>query len=170
VEGSAEAIPLGDFEADAIVAGSSLHWFELDEALAEFRRVLRPGGWFGFGWNHRDTRQPTIARMQERVHEARPPWRSWWTLDWAKEVTSGGHFRDAEHARFEHVLDLPREALDDHLLSYSGLAGFPEDERRRLFGEVAEILDSDPSIRHGDRLLLPFVVDAYRTVRNRHGR
>src|SRR6476646_6947554 len=70
VEGSAEAIPLGGGVADAVVAGSSLHWFELELALPEIHRVLQPGGRFGFGWNHRDDRHPTIARMSDAVHEA----------------------------------------------------------------------------------------------------
>src|SRR5690242_20814353 len=35
VEGSAESIPVGDGEADGVVAGSSLHWFDLDQALPE---------------------------------------------------------------------------------------------------------------------------------------
>ena len=81
VEGSAEAIPFGDGVADAVVAGSSLHWFELELALPEIHRVLRPGGRFGFGWNHRDDRHPAIAGMAEAVHEAQertrgPRWRS----------------------------------------------------------------------------------------------
>ena len=66
VEGSAESIPFDDGVADGVVAGSSLHWFELENALPEIHRVLRPGGRFGFGWNHRDDRQPTIARMARR--------------------------------------------------------------------------------------------------------
>ena len=49
--------------------------------------------------------------------------------------------------------------------SYSGLAGLPEDQRRRVFAEVAEILDADPSLHEGDRLRLPFVVEAYRATR-----
>src|SRR5215831_21203698 len=67
VDGSAEAIPFGDGVADAVVAGSSLHWFELDRALPEIHRVLRPGGRFGFGWNHRDDRHPTIAEMSDVI-------------------------------------------------------------------------------------------------------
>ena len=98
VEGSAEAIPFGDGVADAVVAGSSLHWFELDLALPEIHRVLRPGGRFGFGWNHRDDRHPAIAAMSEAVYEAQartrgPRWRS---RDWATELAAAGLFRDVE--------------------------------------------------------------------------
>jgi len=167
VEGSAEAIPLGDGVADAVVAGSSLHWFELELALPEIHRVLRPGGRFGFGWNHRDDRHPAIARMGEAVYAAQartrgPRWRS---RDWPAELTATGLFRDVEQALFEHVHELPREALRDHLLSYSGVAALPEDERRRVLSEVAGLLDSDESVSGDGRLRLPFVVSAYRAPR-----
>jgi SAM-dependent methyltransferase len=167
VEGSAEAIPFDAGVADAVVAGSSFHWFELEPALREIHRVLRPEARLGFGWNHRDDRHPTIARMGEAVYAAQartrgPRWRS---RDWPADIAAGGRFRDVEHRLFEHVHELPREALDDHLLSYSGVALLPEDERRRVFAEVAEILDADPSVSDGDRLRLPFVVAAYRATR-----
>jgi SAM-dependent methyltransferase len=168
VEGSAESIPVGDREADAVVAGSSLHWFELDQALPEIRRVLRPGSRFGFGWNHRDIRHPTIAALSEVIYASRPSRQTsgWQRRDWQQAVTETGLFRDVEHELFAHVHELPREALEDHLLSYSGLAALPEDERQREFAAVAEILDADQSLHDGDRLRLPFVVDAYRAVRD----
>jgi SAM-dependent methyltransferase len=167
VEGSAEAIPLGDGVADGVVAGSSLHWFELEVALREIHRVLRSGGSFGFGWNHRDDRQPAVERMSETVYAAQarlrtPRWRS---RDWAADLTASGLFRDVEHELFEHVLELPRGALGDHLMSYSGVAALPEEERRRVLAEVAEQLDSDSSVSDGETLRLPFVVAAYRATR-----
>src|SRR5579875_2697598 len=84
VEGSAEAIPLGDGEADAVVAGSCLHWFDLEPALAEIHRVLRPGGPLAFGWNHRDERQPAIAAMSETIYASRPSRQTsgWRRRDW----------------------------------------------------------------------------------------
>jgi SAM-dependent methyltransferase len=166
VEGSAEAIPFDDAVADAVVAGSSLHWFELEQALPEIHRVLRPGGRFAFGWNHRDDRHPAIARMGEAVYaaQARRPGPRWRSRDWAAELTESGLFRDVEQALFEHVHELPREALADHLLSYSGVAALADDERRRVFNGVAQVLDSDPSVGDGATLRLPFVVSAYRAT------
>lgn len=167
VDGSAEAIPVGGGEADALLAGSSLHWFDLDAALPEFHRVLRPGGRLGFGWNHRDERHPTIAAMSEAIYASRPSRQTsgWRRRDWVSAVGEGGFFRDVERARFEHVHELPREALGDHLRSYSGLASLEELERADVFKRVAEIVDGDPSLRDGETLRLPFVVDAYRATR-----
>ena len=167
VEGSAEAIPFDGGVADAVVAGSSLHWFELALALPEIHRVLRPGGRFAFGWNHRDDRHPAIARMGEAVYAAQARLRTprWRTRDWPADLIASGLFRDVEHALFEHVLELPREALDDHLMSYSGVAALPDEERERVLAAVADILDSDASVSGGGTLRLPFVVAAYRATR-----
>jgi SAM-dependent methyltransferase len=167
VAGSAEAIPVDDGVADAVVAGSSLHWFELDRALPEIHRVLRPGGRFGFGWNHRDDRHPAIARLGETVYaaQARMPGPRWRSRDWAAELTGSGLFCGLEQALFEHVHELPREALRDHLMSYSGVAALPDEERPRVFAEVAAVLHSDPSVSDGSMLRLPFVVSAYRMTR-----
>ena len=167
VEGSAEAIPFDAGVADAVVAGSSLHWFELEAALPEIHRVLRPGGRFGFGWNHRDDRHPAVARMTEAVYRPQvrrraPRWRS---RDWPAELAASGLFGDVEQALFDHVHELPREALRDHLLSYSGVAALPEDERRSVLSEVASALDSDESVSRDGRLRLPFVVTAFRATR-----
>jgi len=169
VVGSAESIPFGDAVADGVVAGSSLHWFELGRALPDIHRVLKPGGRFAFGWNHRDDRHPAIARMGEAVYAAQARTRGprWQSRDWTGELTASGLFADVEHALFEHVHELPRLALDDHLLSYSGVAALPESARGRVGREVAQILDSDPSVHDGDTLRLPFVVAAYRARRVR---
>jgi SAM-dependent methyltransferase len=167
IEGSAEAVPLGAGEADVVLAGSALHWFDLDAALPEFHRVLRPGGRIAFGWNHRDERHPTIAAMSEVIYASRPSRQTsgWRRRDWPAAVVTGGLFGDVEHTVIEHVHELPPEALEDHLLSYSGLAALSKDEHRRMLAEVGEILDADPSLRDGDLMRLPFVVDAYRARR-----
>lgn len=61
--GSAEDIPLPDSSVNAIFAGQALHWFDLDRALPEFRRVLRPGGSLVAAWNAYDDRVPWVAEF-----------------------------------------------------------------------------------------------------------
>src|SRR3954470_13577831 len=51
LEGQAEAIPLADDSADAILVAQAFHWFEGRQALAEAERVLRPAGGLGLLWN-----------------------------------------------------------------------------------------------------------------------
>jgi SAM-dependent methyltransferase len=45
VKGTAEATGLEDGSIDLIAAGRAFHWFDLEKAAKEFRRILRPGGW-----------------------------------------------------------------------------------------------------------------------------
>lgn len=51
--GSAERTGLPNASADLLTMASSFHWADFPVALAEFRRVLRPQGWFAALWNTR---------------------------------------------------------------------------------------------------------------------
>jgi SAM-dependent methyltransferase len=50
-EALADALPLADASVDAVLVADAWHWFPHDRAVAEVRRVLRPGGWLGLVWN-----------------------------------------------------------------------------------------------------------------------
>ncbi len=54
IKGSAEKTSLLDNVADAVLCAQAFHWFRATEALTEFRRVLKPGGWVILMWNERD--------------------------------------------------------------------------------------------------------------------
>jgi SAM-dependent methyltransferase len=46
VDGRSEATTLPAHSVDILLSGQALHWFEPRASLREFRRILRPEGWF----------------------------------------------------------------------------------------------------------------------------
>lgn len=57
-DGSAEKTGLPDRSVDLVVAAQAFHWFKAEEALAEFARILKPGGRLVIMWNARDNADP----------------------------------------------------------------------------------------------------------------
>jgi ubiquinone/menaquinone biosynthesis C-methylase UbiE len=71
VDGTAEALPAPDGAVDAVVASLVLCTVaDLHLALAETRRVLRPGGRLRF-YEHVRAEDPRLARWQDRLQR---PW------------------------------------------------------------------------------------------------
>jgi SAM-dependent methyltransferase len=66
VAGSAEATTLPGASVDFVVIGQAFHWFEPNATRAEFRRILRPGGWVAVFWNERMTDTTPFLREYER--------------------------------------------------------------------------------------------------------
>jgi SAM-dependent methyltransferase len=65
VAGRAEATALPDASVDMIAAGQAFHWFDLQRAGVEFRRILRPTGFAVIVWNARELREPSWADAYE---------------------------------------------------------------------------------------------------------
>jgi SAM-dependent methyltransferase len=53
VVGTAEVTGLPDRSLDFVTAAQAAHWFDRDKSLAEFRRILKPGGYLVLLWNDR---------------------------------------------------------------------------------------------------------------------
>lgn len=70
VGGTAEetGLPAGEF--DLAAAFQAAHWFDFDRALAEMRRLVKPGGLAAFAWNLRSKDLTEFDRGLDRLlHE-----------------------------------------------------------------------------------------------------
>jgi ubiquinone/menaquinone biosynthesis C-methylase UbiE len=128
LEGTAEAIPLGDGSVEAVTVGQAFHWFDGDAALAEIARVLRPGGLLALVWNKRVDTDPLNQAIEELVAPYRGdtpghrgPWRA------AFERTSA--FTPLEEATFEHPVVQDAERLEARVGSISFIAALDPAER-----------------------------------------
>lgn len=68
-KGTAEQTMLLDDVADAVLCAQAFHWFRAQEALAEFKRILKPGGWAVLMWNERDETDAFTKRYGDLLRE-----------------------------------------------------------------------------------------------------
>ena len=52
VAGTAESTGLADHSIDLVTVAQAMHWFDLKKTRAEFRRILKPGGWCAVIYNN----------------------------------------------------------------------------------------------------------------------
>ncbi|MGH9279466.1 MAG: class I SAM-dependent methyltransferase, partial [Acidimicrobiales bacterium] len=108
VEGTAEAIPLGDGTADAVTVAQAFHWFDGARALDEIHRVLRPQGGLAMLWNVRDRTVEWVNRLADitEPYADAPRYR---TGEWREAFATTEAFTTLEGRRyaFEHEVDAP---------------------------------------------------------------
>jgi SAM-dependent methyltransferase len=135
LEGTAEALPLADGSVDAVTVAAAFHWFDVPSALAEFARVLRPGGGLGLLWNVRDTR----ARIHQELDALLEPHSI--PLAGLRGFDAAAHFPappfgPLEQAEFTHEQRFDADGLVERVASISFVALLPEDEREELLARV----------------------------------
>lgn len=70
VDGRAEDTTLPDESVDLVVAAQAYHWFDLDKAREEFKRILRMDGHVCIVYNERMETASPLARDYEALFEA----------------------------------------------------------------------------------------------------
>ena len=153
--GSAEQVPLPDASVDAVYAGEAFHKFDGERAVAEFARVLRPGGVLVLLWNlPAGTTEPSIAAVDELLLERAPDEAELgvdpldlntvryssgaWRLPFA-----GSPFDEIQEVRLPHVQTVDREGLVSFFASMGWIGELPDSERLPLLDEVRSILTAD---------------------------
>ena len=155
LEGTAEAIPLPDESTDAVTVAQAFHWFRAEEALAEIRRVLRPGGGLALVWNIRDERDPIHAAASAimRPLEERVPRRA--KQNWSDVIGA------TETATFDHEQLVDEDAFVERFTSVSFVAAAPAEQRAEVEEQLRTLArDAATPIR------LPYVTEIYLAFRH----
>jgi SAM-dependent methyltransferase len=150
----AEEIPLADASVDVVIAAQAFHWFDLDRALPEIARVLRPGGRICLLWNHRNEKIPWVRRLGAIIgtqEQLRDP---------AEELIFSELFGFVEDSEFTHWQTIDRRTIQDLVLSRSNVAVLDEVGRAAKLAEVLAFYDDYG--RGMDGMQLPYVTRCFR--------
>ena len=150
---SAEDIPLADGSVDVVIAGQAFHWFDLDTALPEIARVLRPGGRICLVWNARNEKIPWVRRLGSIIgtqEQLRDP---------AQALIFSELFGFVESRDFSHWQTIDRKSIQDLVLSRSNVAVLDEEARAAKLAEVLAFYDEFG--RGMDGMQLPYDTHCY---------
>jgi SAM-dependent methyltransferase len=164
-DGSAERMALRDGSADAITVAQAFHWFDGERALAEFHRVLKPGGRLGLIWNVRDRRTPWVAAFDalvESVDRDRPDHQ---TGKWRAAFGRTALFGPLNERDIEHTQTLTPAEITDRAATVSSIAALPDAQRERVLDRFRELAATHPELRGRETVALPYLTKVYWTER-----
>jgi SAM-dependent methyltransferase len=132
---------LDDGSAALVTVAQAFHWFDLDRALPEIHRVLRPGGALALVWNMRDLDDP----VQRGVEDLLAPLRGRVAVQregkWRAPLAASPLFGDLETAEFRYEQQFTVDDLVDRVSSTSFVAAMAEEERRPLLDQVRALAE-----------------------------
>jgi SAM-dependent methyltransferase len=158
--GTAEAIPLADFSAEAVTVAQAFHWFRSKEALKEISRVLTAGGSLGLVWNRRDPADPVQKALDEIVQPHRGEAPAYPAGSWRTAFDHTSLFTPLEERRFRFEQVVDRTGLVDRVASISFIAALPEASRARVLEEVRAVAAGLP-----EQITLPHNTEVFTCTR-----
>jgi SAM-dependent methyltransferase len=156
--GSAEAIPLPDDSADAVLVAQAWHWVDPQRAVPEIARVLAPGGRLGLVWNVRDETVDWVRRLGHVIGGAAHD----------RDTVVGPPFGAVETRAFPWTHHLGRDELLDMVASRSHVILLPADERAAVRAQVRQLLITHPALVGRTEYDLPYVTHCVRATLPAH--
>ncbi len=142
--GTAEALPLPDASADTLTVGQAYHWFAGEPALAEFARVLKPGGRLALIWNARDLGQPLWREVSRLIDPLRDDTPQHGNGHWRESLASTSRFHSLQGEGFSYRQQVDRDGLIDRVASISFIAALAPPRRAEVLAELAELAADAP--------------------------
>jgi SAM-dependent methyltransferase len=146
LDGTAEAIPLGDASVDAVTVAQAFHWFDGDAALAEIARVLRPDGLLALFWNRRREDDDMNRAIEELVAPYRGDAPGHRGGAWRAAFDRSELFEPHDERVFENAQELDADGLEARVASISFIAALRPGERAAVV-ERARALAGGGTVR-----------------------
>ncbi|WP_344048314.1 class I SAM-dependent methyltransferase [Nocardioides panacihumi] len=171
--GRAEEIPLADGTVDAVLAGHSLHWFDMAVAGPEISRVLEPGGTLAGLWNVLDDRVDWVAALARVAGPAvvgprdlLSSWRAATARAYLPPPGAPAAFDAPRRAEFVHGQRRSVASLVDALATRAGVLVMSPRERETTLSRVrAFLLDRPETVGEFDVPMLTGVLRVTRPAR-----
>lgn len=162
VEGTAEAIPLPDAEADALFVSSAWHWFDLDRAVPEIARVLRDGATLGVLGTGMDRSVAWVAALRGLHRSPGPGARRWRE---GLNLPEGSPFETPERHHLRWTQEMPVDDVLSLLGTYSAVIVAPPADQELITEHARALLAEHPATRGRDPIPVPMGTYAWRATR-----
>jgi SAM-dependent methyltransferase len=140
IDGTAESIPLEDGSAALVTVAQAFHWFDLDRALPEIRRVLRPGGFLALVWNMRDLDDPVQRGVEELLAKHRGRLTAQREGKWRAPFAASPLFGESETGEFSYEQQFTADDLVARVSSTSFVAAMTDEARQPLLDDVRSLV------------------------------
>lgn len=156
-----EAIPLDPYQFEVVFTHQGFHRLNLEEALPQIARVLRPGGCFSASYLIRDDSVPWVRRLAVLLRKYDPMAMQGAYGHRSLEALSESHyFPEVERRAFRIWQPVTREGMSDMVRSQGFARRLDDVQLDRLVAQVLELYES--AARPGESLKLPFQLLCYR--------
>ncbi len=155
-KGSAEETGLADSCVNWVLMGSSFHWADAPLASAEFKRILKPGGFFTAIWNPRNIAEnPLHMKIEEMIQNEVPELKR---VSSGKSITTetmmeklGNNFSDIVFLEARHEEVMTKERYINTWRSVNDIQAQAGPERfEKILKNIEEI------IRNLDEVVVPY--------------
>ena len=162
-KGSGEKTGLPSSSATWLLMGSSFHWVDLKNGLAEFHRVLKPGGFFTALWNPRNLESsPLHAGIEKKIRELVPELKrvssgsGEFTKTLSRDLVSTGQFADVIYMEQEYDILMSKDRYMGAWHSTNDIQAQAGPERwKRILSMI------EAEVKHLDTIPVPYKTRAW---------
>ncbi len=173
LSGKAEAIPLPDASADAVLASSSWHWVDPVPALTEVARVLVPGGVLGVIWSGPDPEGAFMVQARAMLARETAGASDLGNLilgdslrpEFVLTIPAGMPFDEPGQRVFNWTVPLNADDLIGLLGTLSWIITMPDVQREQVVGQARRLLRDLLGVEGEVTVDVDFRADAWRSRR-----